>query len=411
MILPPASWLFAPETHVVMTALDAREKGASRFVGGCVRNTLLGQPVDDIDIATKLVPDEVIAAARAAGLDAIPTGAEHGTITVIANHKPYEVTTLRRDVSTDGRRATVAFTRDWDEDSQRRDFRMNAMYADADGKIFDPTGGGVEDAKAGRVQFIGDAETRIREDYLRILRFFRFFAWYGRGAPDATGLDACTRLKDGLAQLSAERVWKELKKLLAAPDPRAAWRAMEASGVRAAIAPDASDCARFEQLVDIDVDQLIAPDPLLRLAALLPDDPDSARAIARHMKAANDERVRLVGALDTATTMRADISPRGVRRIVYLRGAQAFCDRARLAWAQAPGDPAWRALIAMAMSWPIPRLPLTGEEIMATGAPPGPKVGEIMRAVEGWWIDNDFPDDKMSVLERMKAVAREHGAG
>ena len=195
-------WLESQATRAVMRALEAAGgAGCARFVGGCVRNSLLGQPVDDIDIATRLRPEQTMAALKAAGLKAVPTGVEHGTVTGVSERRPYEITTLRRDVETDGRRAVVAFTEDWAEDAARRDFRLNALYADAAGTVFDPTGGGLEDAAAGRIVFVGEAETRIREDYLRILRFFRFYAWYGRGEPDAGGLAACAALKGGMAQL------------------------------------------------------------------------------------------------------------------------------------------------------------------------------------------------------------------
>ncbi|HVK79548.1 MAG TPA: CCA tRNA nucleotidyltransferase, partial [Verrucomicrobiae bacterium] len=200
--IPHASWLKAPETQALLAALEAARADGSRFVGGCVRNTLMGREVDDIDIATQLQPDEVVAIAQKAGFAAHPTGIEHGTVTVVVKHKPFEVTTLRRDVSTDGRRATVAFTESWEEDSQRRDFRMNALYADASGTIHDPTGGGLDDARKGRVIFIGDAHQRLSEDYLRILRFFRFNAWYARGPIDPQGLQACADLVAGLDTLS-----------------------------------------------------------------------------------------------------------------------------------------------------------------------------------------------------------------
>ncbi len=403
-----ASWLVAPETNAVIAALDAARPGASRFVGGCVRNTLIGQPVDDIDIATQLLPDAVIAAAKAAGLAAVPTGIEHGTITVICNHKPYEVTTLRRDVTTDGRRATVAFTEDWNEDAQRRDFRLNALYADADGTIHDLTGGGVEDARAGRIIFIGDAETRLREDYLRILRFFRFSAWYGAGALDARGLAACAALKDGLKTLSAERVWKEFKKLCAAPDPSPALQAMSEAGILALAAPAARNLSRTQRVIAIDDEYLLRPEGLLRIAALLADEA-GARSLARDMKASNDERGRLVAALGKSPRIVSFMSMREVRRGLYLLGAQAFVDRARLAWAEDPGartGPQWRALLALAGGWVRPRLDLSGDEIVAAGVPPGPKVGAVMREVEAWWIDADFPDDKLSIVERLKAVAQ-----
>lgn len=233
-------WLESQATRAVMRALEAAGgAGCARFVGGCVRNSLLGQPVDDIDIATRLRPEQTMAALKAAGLKAVPTGVEHGTVTGVSERRPYEITTLRRDVETDGRRAVVAFTEDWAEDAARRDFRLNALYADAAGTVFDPTGGGLEDAAAGRIVFVRWAETRIREDYLRILRFFRFYAWYGRGEPDAVGLAACAKLKGGMAQLSAERVSKEMLKLLTAPDPRAAVRAMAETGVLAQVLPQA----------------------------------------------------------------------------------------------------------------------------------------------------------------------------
>jgi poly(A) polymerase len=403
-----AAWLVEPETRATMAALDAARPGGSRFVGGCVRNTLLGQPVDDIDIATQLTPDETIAAAKAAGLASAPTGIDHGTITVIANHKPFEVTTLRRDVTTDGRRATVAFTQSWEEDAGRRDFRLNALYADAAGVVFDPTGGGLDDARAGRIVFIGDADTRIREDYLRILRFFRFNAWYGRGAFDAAGLAACAALQAGLDALSAERVWKELKKLLAAADPRAALTAMAASGILARVAPEAANTARLHNLIGIEDDLMLDRDPLTRIAAALPDD-DSARALSRRLKASNEERARLTAALGAGPRIVSYMSMREVRRALYALGVETFQDRARLAWAD-DNDPRkaaqWRALLALAQSYERPAMPLSGEDIMAAGVPAGPKVGEVRREVEAWWIDADFPDDRLSLVERLKAVAQ-----
>lgn len=403
-----ASWMGTPEAKRVMAALEGARAAGSRFVGGCVRNTLMGHPVDDIDIATQLTPDAVTAAAHAAGLGAAPTGVEHGTITVIANHKPFEVTTLRRDVTTDGRRATVAFTEDWNEDAGRRDFRMNALYAGFDGAVHDPTGGGLDDARKGRVIFIGDAGTRLREDALRILRFFRFNAWYGAGALDATGLDACTRLQAGLDGLSAERVWKELKKLLAAPDPRAAIAAMERSGIFQRVAPEATRTERGVRLIAIEGDLLLTHDAMTRVAAMLADE-KGARDLARRMKASNEERARLVGALGQEPRIVSFMSMREVRRALYALGVETFQDRVRLAWAD-DGDARkasqWRALLALAQSYVRPTLPLSGEDIMAAGVPEGPLIGAVRREVEAWWIDADFPDDKLSIVERLKAVAQ-----
>ncbi|HEX4182395.1 MAG TPA: CCA tRNA nucleotidyltransferase [Caulobacteraceae bacterium] len=397
-------------TRAVVDALSAAGGSeAARFVGGCVRDTLSGHPVGDIDIATTLTPDQVIAALKAAGLKAVPTGVEHGTVTAVSGGKPFEITTLRRDVETDGRRAVVAFTTDWAEDAARRDFRLNALYADGEGRLYDPTGEGVADAKAGRVVFIGDAETRIREDALRILRFFRFEAWYGKGEPDEAGLAACERLKDLLEGLSAERISKELLKLLAADDPRPAVRLMAATGVLAIILPQAQGIGRFERLVGIETDQLFQCDPDLRLAALLPDDPSVGAEAAEALRLSNAQRDRLVAALGTDLRIVSWMSPREARRAVYRLGVDVFCDRVLLAWAKIDhpaATPQWRALLPMARSWPRPTFPLTGDQVIAAGVPKGPLVGAVMREVEEWWIDHDFLDDPMSIVERLKAVAQ-----
>src|SRR3954462_397386 len=220
--LEPQAWMASTATAAVLDALEA-PGGAdcARFVGGCVRNALMGRAVDDIDVATTLEPPAATQALEAAGLKVVPTGVEHGTVTAISGDRPYEITTLRRDVSTDGRRAVVAFTTDWAEDARRRDFTLNALYARRDGTIFDPTEEGLADAKAGRIVFVGEPEQRLHEDYLRILRFFRFLAWYGRAGADAAGLAACAKLKDKVTTLAAERISKELLKLFGAEDPRA----------------------------------------------------------------------------------------------------------------------------------------------------------------------------------------------
>jgi poly(A) polymerase len=402
-----AAWFKAPETRALMAALDKARPGGARFVGGCVRNTLMGREVDDIDIATQLTPDAVIDVAAKAGFAAHPTGIEHGTITVVVNHKPFEVTTLRRDVTTDGRRATVAFTESWEEDAQRRDFRLNALYADASGAVHDPTGGGLGDARAGRVIFIGDAHTRLGEDYLRILRFFRFNAWYAHGALDPAGLKACADEVAGLDQLSVERVWKEVKKLLGAPDPRAAYEAMEAIEVRARALPEMTGHARLDALMALESDLMLPVDAMTRVASALPDQ-NAAKALARRLKISNEERDRLVAALGEEPKITSYMSLREMRRAIYKIGNEAFRDRVMLAWADGGGDKAqqWRALVAHAQMWTPPKLPLSGEEIMAAGVTPGPKVGAVMREVEAWWIDADFPDDRLSIIERLKAVAQ-----
>jgi len=406
----PAFKLMTAAAAKVMAALSAAGGAdAARFVGGCVRNAVRNEPISDVDIATVLTPDAVTRALESAGLKAIPTGIDHGTVTAIADGKPVEITTLRRDVETDGRHAVVAFTTDWAQDAARRDFRMNALYADADGRVYDPTGEGLADARAGRVVFVGDPETRIREDALRILRFFRFFAWYGRGEADAAGLAACAKLKDMVAGLSGERVCKELLKLFAADDPRTAARLMAATGVLGVGLPQAQALGRFEALVEIETEQLFQCDAELRLAALLPDDPTAAVAVAERLKLSNAQRDRLAAALGCEPPIVSWMSPREARRAVYRLGVQAFCDRVLLAWAGSERHAAaiqWRALIPMAQSWAIPTLPLTGAEVMAAGVPEGPLVGAVMREVERWWVDQDFIDDKLSIVERLKAVAQ-----
>ncbi len=395
---PAPDWLTRADTAAVMAALSAAGgKDAARFVGGCIRNTRTGHPVADIDIATRLTPDEVIAALKAAGLKSVATGVEHGTVTAIAKGRPFEITTLRRDVETDGRRAVVAFTHDWNEDAQRRDFRLNAVYADLAGTLFDPTGEGIADARAGRIVFVGDARMRVREDYLRILRFFRFFAWYGAGAPDAAAVEACTALKGGLAGLAAERVSKELLKLLAAPDPRAAVAVMRRTGVLAAILPGADDLSVFEAMV------AIAPDPLLRLAALAPGD---AAAMAAALRLSNAERDRLIA---VSAQEIAPMDARAARRALYAVGAQAFADRARLAWAAGRGGEAdWTPLLNLAEGWSRPVLPVTGADASAAGIAPGPAMGAALRGVEAWWIEEDFAPDRAAALEKLReaAVAR-----
>ncbi|MFI4976196.1 MAG: CCA tRNA nucleotidyltransferase [Caulobacterales bacterium] len=400
----------APATRAVLAALEAAGgPDCARFVGGCVRNAVLKKQVEDIDIATRLTPDQVSAALAAAKLKAVPTGVDHGTITAISEGKPFEITTLRRDVETDGRRAVVAFTDDWAQDAARRDFRLNALYADAAGHVFDPTGGGLEDARAGRIVFVGDAQTRIREDALRILRFFRFLAWYGRGEPDAVALAAVAGLRDLTRNLSAERVSKELLKLLAADDPRPAMRLMAKSGVLSVILPEAVGLARFEQLVTIETEMLFSEDAELRLAALLPDDPDAAVKVAERLRLSNAQRDRLAAALNPQPRIVSWMSPKQARQAVYRQGVGAFCDRVTLAWAASPRPAAtnqWRALLPLAQSWTRPSFPLTGEEVIAAGVPKGPLVGQVMREVEDWWVESDFIDDKLSLVERLKSVAQ-----
>jgi poly(A) polymerase len=394
------AWMAWPSTRRVIAALEAAG-GAPRFVGGCVRNAIMGRPVTDIDIATPLRPEAVIEALKAAGLKAVPTGIEHGTVTAVTDRTPFEITTLRRDVETDGRRAVVAFTDDWREDAQRRDFRLNAVYADGEGRLYDPTGAGVDDAKAGRIVFVGDAEARIREDYLRILRFFRFYAWYGAGELDGEGLRTSAALKAGLKTLSAERVSKELLKLLAADDPVPAARLMADAGVLAEVAPEASDLDRLEAVARSGLEA--AGDPLLRLAAMLPAEPATARELARRLRLSNAQRDRLVAA---AEPTEFPMSDHDARLIVYRGGRQAAADRLALAWAATPSADRGRLEQLLALvegPAPVPP-PISGADVLAAGVPGGRKVGEVQRAMEAWWIERDFAATRDEVRQ---ALARE----
>ena len=405
---PGQPWLTSPTTRAVMDALEAAGGAdCARFVGGCVRDALLRLAVKDIDIATTLTPDETLAALKSAGLRAIPTGVEHGTVTAIADRRPFEITTLRRDVETDGRRAVVAFNRDWAEDAARRDFRLNALYADREGEVSDPTGGGLADLAAGRIAFVGDPRTRIREDALRIPRYFRFLARFGRGKPDRAALAACAELKSLVRSLSGERVTKELFGLLAAEDPGAAARLMASTGVLGELLPEAHGLERLGRLIAIDGEHFFEPDPLLRLASLLPDEASAARVSAR-LKLSSADRDRLAAALGSEPPLKSWMSPREVRRAVWRLGAPTFRDRVRLGWAASDRPAAaiqWRALLPLS-NWSPPAFPLTGDDALAAGVPSGPLVGEVLREVEAWWVDADFPADRLSAIERLKAVVQ-----
>lgn len=399
-------WMSASATTAVMDALEAAGgPGCARFVGGCVRNEVMGIAIDDVDIATPLAPEAVMAALKAAGLRAVPTGLEHGTVTAISESRPFEITTLRRDVSTDGRRAVVAFTDDWREDAERRDFRFNSLYCDRVGAVFDPTGEGVADARAGRVVFVGDAQTRIREDYLRILRLFRFHAWYGKDGPDPAAVAACTALRGELKSLSNERVAKELLKTLGARDPRGALALMRRTAVLAEVLSEADEGERLDRLVSIELAEGWPTDAELRFAAFMPDAALASTA-ARRLRFSNAQHDRIVAAVGPEPAIAAEIDDPGARRAIYAAGALSFADRVKLAWA-VHGGPAqrWRALLEIGRSWRAPALPVGGRDAAALGLS-GPAVGQALKAVEAWWIAADFPDDRAAALQQLEAAAR-----
>lgn len=385
-----ADWLTAASSRRVIEALEASRSGSARFVGGCVRNSLMSRPVDDIDIATQLTPEQTLAALDAAKIRAIPTGIEHGTITAIVDHQPFEITSLRRDVETDGRRAVVAFTEDWAEDARRRDFRMNALYAAPDGEVFDPVGGGYEDALAGRVIFIGDADERLREDYLRILRFFRFNAWYGAGI-DADGLAACQRQRDGLRQIAKERIWKEFKKLLTAEIPHEAVQAMGASGVLDIVLPEHHGADGLHDLHLTEQLTGVQPDPMLRLMALLPRSALAVQQTGPALRLSNEEVARLTMWAADNLPEPVGMTSKELRATLYWHGKQVVVDRAMLAGADV------RDLLAAVRAWRRPEFPIKGDDALAVGLI-GRDVGEALSRVARVWVESDFDLEREALL-------------
>ncbi|KUR78467.1 CCA tRNA nucleotidyltransferase [Novosphingobium sp. Fuku2-ISO-50] len=372
--LPAAAWTQREDLAALVAALDPAHVGNCRWVGGAVRDTLLGLAVKDIDMATSLLPDEVVARLDAAGIRALPTGIAHGTITAVLPGGPAEVTTLRRDVTTDGRHATVAFSSDWQEDASRRDFTINALYADPRTLALTDFFGGRADLAARRVRFIGDPEARIREDYLRILRYFRFQARYGAMPADAAAEQACAALAPGLKGLSRERVGWELMRLLAHPDPAPTVSRMAELGVLAMVLPEA-DPAALPALITAETREHVAADPLRRLAALLPADPSLAESVAARLRLSGAQKKRLACAV-----VRETGDPRA---LAYRLGLIEASDRLLIA-----GES-----LAPLAGWTPPQFPLKGGAIVARGVSAGPAVARTLRKVEDQWIAEGFPDD------------------
>jgi poly(A) polymerase len=398
--IPPQLWMRAPETLAVVAALRAGGNEV-RFVGGCVRDAIVGRPVTDIDIATPDPPPRVVELLEAAGLKAVPTGIDHGTVTAVSHHRPYEITTLRRDVETDGRRAKVAFTDDWVADAARRDFTFNALSCTPDGRIYDPFGG-VADLLARRVRFVGAALERIREDVLRLLRFFRFYAHYGAPPPDGEALAVFATMAPLWPTLSGERLANETLKLLAAPEPAPVLDLMRAHGVLTHFLPEAQRLDRLARLTAIEGALGLPPDPPRRLAAALAGGPAAAGALGERLRLSNALRQRLVDALD-APTPRPQAGRAAWRALRYRLKADAYRDRALIAWADsaAPVDDATRRnLLAIAEEAPA-TFPIRARDALDLGAPPGPAIGALMRELEHWWIAGDFRADRAACLAEL----------
>ncbi len=409
------AWFRDKALRRVLSLLDA-DGGEGRVVGGAVRNSLMGLPVADIDIATTLLPEAVVERAAAAGIKAVPTGIAHGTVTLVVDGKPFEITTLRRDVETDGRRARVAFSQDWHADAERRDLTINALYASADGKVVDLVGG-LADLERRNIRFIGDAAVRIAEDHLRILRFFRFFAYYGSGRPDADGLRACAAARSKIATLSAERVWSEMKKLLAAPDPGRALLWMRQIGILTEVLPETEKWGidAIPGLVATENVLGWPPEPLLRLAAIVPPDAARLAKLAQRLRLSKAEGAYLLAWANTPV-VRDDISEAAFDRLLYRHDPSGVSVRLKLALVtartKAESDFEEMARVARlgkllerVAKWKKPAFPISGADALAAGISAGPRVGELMARLEQEWLDGNFSLNRASLLARLKELA------
>lgn len=371
----------------VLAMLDGEGEEA-RIVGGTVRNLILGAAIGDIDIATTALPQEVMRRAAAAGMKVVPTGIDHGTVTIVHRGRPFEVTTLRQDVETFGRHASVRFGRSWRADALRRDFTMNALSLARDGRVFDAVGG-MADLSARRVRFIGEARTRIREDYLRILRLFRFHALVGQGPIDAEGLAAAVAEREGLRRLSAERIGQEMRRLLLAPGAAEAVAILSETGLYGIVLAGIAELAAFRRLVRDWPDAGIE----LRLAALAVRIEEDVETLSRRLRLSNAERERVLAAHRGARMLAGVADERGARIALYRLGARAYEDGVMLMAARAalrPDDPRIAMLRALPRRWQAPRFPVRGADVLARGVPPGPEVGRALAEIEARWVAAGF---------------------
>ncbi len=415
--LPKAhAGFLADEALQSLFSLVEAAGGEMRVNGGAVRNALLGEPVTEVDLSTTLTPPKVTEVLEAGGVKVVATGIEHGTVTAVAGGRGYEITTLREDVETDGRRAVVRFGTDWQADALRRDFTMNALYCDRHGKLFDPLEG-YDDLAARRVRFIGSADERIAEDHLRILRFFRFFAWYGGGRPDADGLKACARAKEKIAALSVERVWHEVKRLMAAPDPARAVLWMRTSNVLTVTLPETGNWGTeaLAPMAGVEADLGLAPDALLRLMTLLPPRGERVEALATRLKLSKREADRL-GQWAQATRPADDASDMDLARALYRGDAQALFDtlvvevaRERAFQGETPRAARLLAMSKFARNWERPVFPLAGADLLKAGFAAGPDMGRVLRQLESAWVDSGFADDREALIAQARELAPEQG--
>lgn len=404
-------WITDPDTVAVMEGLH-KGGGKARFVGGCVRDALLNRPIGDIDIATDLSPQQVIDTLESANIRCVPTGIHHGTITAVRNHKPFEITTLRQDVETDGRRAVVAFTDDWQEDAARRDFTMNALYLNSDGSVLDFFNG-VEDARTGHIRFVGNAKVRLEEDVLRLLRYFRFFAHYGKGKPDAEAIAACQSMASSLPRLASERIRVELVKLLFAPDPVPSIRLMQQCGVLEHLSTAGpihlheGDVEHLVHLIRLEKETDGRPDAIRRLAALVYDvmDEGMSEEHARALRLSNEERYRFVTILGKHFNG-LDIGNQLFFEQYYRVGPDRMMDICLVALAaEAPGH--WYNIMRYARTVGHPEFALQGRDALALGVEKGERMGQLLQTVKAWWVASGFKPSREACAAKLAELV--HG--
>jgi poly(A) polymerase len=411
----PQPWMIAPETRAVLNALMA-DGAEVRFIGGCVRDAVLRLPIRDIDLALAVPPQRVMALLERAGIKVIPTGLAHGTVTAIVGAKMFEITSLRIDVETFGRRAKVAFTDDWKADAARRDFTINALSCSVDGDIFDYFGG-LEDLGQGWVSFVGNASERIGEDVLRLLRFFRFYAHYGRPPPDEDALFACRAWAEKVQTLSGERVRVEIFRTLMAANPADVFQLMQDWHVLEHVLPEANGVGCLRALSWLDTRALnmesVAPDPVRRLAALLATDPAGAERVADRLRLSVRQRDRLKVMIGRPFAIDLDGGSQATSRALYHLGSHATQDLALLEWAGEIAGSAglargrnarWKQLLQRIDAWQPIAFPLKGRDALALGIPPGPRMGALLRAVEAWWEEDGFRANHDACAARLKAL-------
>jgi poly(A) polymerase len=400
--IDPPEWMTAPETAAVMAALGG--PGATPttlFVGGCVRNTLAGRPVDDIDLASVLTPEEVLKRLEAARLRGVPTGLAHGTVTAVSGGRGFEVTTLRRDLETDGRRAVVGFTDDWVQDAQRRDFTMNTLLAAPDGSVYDPLGRGLADLRARRVVFVGDPDRRIAEDRLRVLRFFRFHGAYADGPPDEAALSACARAAGDLSSLSRERITQEFMKILSGRDPARVLELMAGCGVVPELCAGPSARRILSSLCALQAANDAPEDPSARLAALAETDPARLERLADSLVLPNARRDRARALCAASGDVPADPDS-SVLPLLYRHGLEASVQAVLLALASGRVPAAALRLLPRLRAAPRPVFPVSGADLIALGVSAGPRMGAILADLERWWLEQNCAPNRTALLARVQ---------